>query len=132
MEFDRVDATRGEMPAELPDHFQGHARLQPFPNPFPDGPSVFAVHFDAGGRTRPHVHRSGQVLLVTAGSGIIGTASGRHRVGPGDVVAVMPDEWHWHGAAPDSPMTHVTVQKTGPDVIDWEVEERDWSSGYGG
>ena len=36
-----------------------------------DRPAVSAVHFDAGGRTRPHVHRSGQVLQVTAGEGIV-------------------------------------------------------------
>jgi hypothetical protein len=27
-------------------------------------------------------------------------------------------------------MTHVTTQMTGPDAVDWEVEERDWATGY--
>ena len=131
MEFDQVDNTRGEPPGEHPQHFQGDARLQPFADPFPaEGPAVFAVHFSAGGRTRPHVHRAGQVLHVTSGQGIVGNTSGRRIVGPGDVVVVMPDEWHWHGATPTSPMTHVTVQmKQG--ATDWDVEERDWGSDYG-
>ena len=132
MEFQQVDNTQGEPPAELAEHFQGRARLQPFHSPFPDGPAVFAVHFEPGGRTKPHVHRSGQVLHITAGQGLIGTADGRREVGPGDIVTVMPDEWHWHGATPDSPMTHVTVQMSGPGSVDWDVDERDWASGYDG
>jgi quercetin dioxygenase-like cupin family protein len=130
VEFQHVDNTEGEAPAELMAHFQGEARLQPFPSPFPDGPAVFAVHFQPGGRTKPHTHRFGQILHVTAGKGIIGSGDGRRVVGPGDVVVVMPDEWHWHGASPDSPMTHVTVQLTGPDSVDWDVEEGDWARGY--
>lgn len=132
MHFDHVDDTRGEPPEDLAEHFQGQARIQRFPSPFPGGgPAVFAVHFSAGGRTKPHVHGNGQVLHVTAGRGIVGSGSGRRTVEPGDVVVVMPDEWHWHGGAPDSPMTHVTVQMAGPDSVDWAVEERDWAEGYG-
>jgi quercetin dioxygenase-like cupin family protein len=131
VEFAQVDPTIGEPPAELPDHFQGQARLQRFANPFPEnGPAVFAVHFEAGGRTKPHVHANGQMLHIAAGEGIIGTVDGRRTVRTGDVVTVMPDEWHWHGATPSSPMTHVTVQMTGPDSIDWSVDERDWAEGY--
>lgn len=130
MDFDRIDPTVGDPPAEHPARFQGSARLQPFTSPFADGPSVFAVHFEAGGRTRPHVHRSGQLLCITAGEGLIGGTSGRQVVRAGDVVTVMPGEWHWHGATPSSPMTHLTVQMTGPDSIDWEVDERDWATTY--
>ena len=129
--FDHVDDTQGEPPEELAEHFQGEPRIQRFPNPFPaDGPAVFAVHFGAGGRTKPHVHRNGQVLHVSGGRGIIGTRAGRRTVEAGDVVIVMPDEWHWHGASPDSPMTHVTVQVAGPDSIDWDVDEGDWANDY--
>jgi quercetin dioxygenase-like cupin family protein len=132
MDFHHVDDTQGEPPAEHLTHFQGEARLQPFTSPFPDGPVIFAVHFRPGGRTKPHTHRSGQVLHVTSGRGIVADVSGRHVVEPGDVVVVMPDEWHWHGATPTTPMTHVTVQMTGPGSIDWDVDERDWASGYDG
>ncbi len=130
MEFDHVDASMGEPPGEHPRHFQGDARLQSLPNPFPDRTSVFAVHFEAGGRTRPHAHRSGQMLVITEGHGLVGDASGRRLVGPGDVVVAGPGEWHWHGATPTSPMTHVTVQLAS-DTTDWGVEERDWADDYG-
>ena len=132
MHFDLVDDTKGEPPEELPDQFQGEARIERFHIPFPaDGPTVFAVHFRAGGRTKPHVHGNGQVLHIAAGRGLVGTRSGRRVVEAGDMVVVMPGEWHWHGAAPDSPMTHVTVQVAGPDSVDWDVDEGDWADDYG-
>ena len=28
---------------------------------------------------------------------------------PGDVVRTPADEWHWHGAAPDHFMTHLSI-----------------------
>lgn len=131
MELDRIDDTTGERPGEYPRCFQGEVRIQRLPTPFTAGPAVFAVHFQPGGRTRPHVHGSGQLLHVVAGQGIVGTESGRQVVEAGDVVAVLPGEWHWHGATAGSTMTHVTVQKSATDPIDWEVDEKDWAAGYG-
>ncbi len=131
MELERIDDTVGEPPAELAEYFQGEAHIQRLPNPFPDGPTIFAVHFRAGGRTRPHVHSSGQLLHIVSGRGIVGGETGRLTVEEGDVVATMPGEWHWHGAAPDSEMTHLTVQSNASGGIDWDVEERDWAEGYG-
>ena len=130
MDFHHVDDTQGGFPDELAPHFQGQVQIQPFTSPFTEGPLIFAVHFQPGGRTRPHTHRDGQILHVTAGQGIIATASERRVVGPGDIAVVMPDEWHWHGATPTSSMTHVTMQMPGPGAVDWEVEELDWASGY--
>jgi quercetin dioxygenase-like cupin family protein len=130
MDFHRVDDTQGEAPAELMAHFQGTARLQPFTSPFADGPVIFAVHFQPGARTRPHTHAAGQILHVTSGQGIIATADERRIVGPGDIAVVMPGEWHWHGATPTTPMTHVTTQMTGEGSVDWNVDERDWTTGY--
>ncbi len=128
VDYDRIDDSVGEPPGEWPEHFEGRAKIQPFPNPFPtDGAAVFAVHFDAGGRSRPHTHKHGQMLIVTFGRGVVGDRSGRRTVEAGDVVVAAPGEWHWHGAAPDSPMTQVTVQMAGPDSIDWDVDEGDWA-----
>lgn len=130
MHVERIDHTVGDPPAELDDHFQGTARIQSVPNPFQGGPAIFAVHFDAGSRTRPHVHPEGQFLVFVAGRGMVGTRDGRRVVEAGEVVAVGAGEWHWHGAAPDSPATHVTVQRPGPDSIDWDVDQGDWEDGY--
>jgi quercetin dioxygenase-like cupin family protein len=130
MEFETIDSGRGEMPEEYRSYFQGTARVQRFTSPFGDRPAVSAVHFDAGARTRPHMHRSGQVLHIAAGRGIVANREGRQVVLPGDVITVEPNEWHWHGATPDAAMTHLAVQVTEPGDIDWDVDEGDWADDY--
>lgn len=130
MHVDSNDASRGEMPDQYRPHFQGAARFQFFDSPFEPGPAVFAVHFEAGARTKPHLHHTGQVLYVTDGEGIVATRDGRRTVRPGQLITVDRDEWHWHGGTPDSPMTHLTIQMPGSDDIEWDVEEGDWASGY--
>ena len=130
MRFDSNDRSQGEMPEQYAPHFQGTARFQFFESPFEPGPAIFAVHFEAGARTKPHMHHTGQLLYVTEGEGIVATQEGRRTVRPGDVVTVGHDEWHWHGGTPDSPMTHLTVQMPGSDDVVWDVDERDWATGY--
>lgn len=87
---------------------------------------LLVVSFEAGGRTRPHVHVVDQILHIVAGQGIVATSTERHVVTPGDVVVVPAGEWHWHGATPDSPMTHISIKRYGE--TDWTVEERDWGT----
>lgn len=130
MDFDHIDRTQGQLPAEYQPHFQGEARVQRFASPFGDRPALSAVHFEAGGRTRPHLHRSGQVLHVTSGEGIVANLDGRRVVGPGDVVTVEPGEWHWHGGTPTSAMTHLSIHVTAPGDIEWDVDEGDWARDY--
>jgi len=130
MNFDHDDRSSGDMPEQYRPHFQGTARIQTFESPFERGPAVFAVHCDAGGRTKPHLHHTGQLLYVTDGEGIVANHEGRRHVHPGDVITVHRDEWHWHGATPDKPMTHLTVQMPGPDDIEWDVDEGDWAADY--
>lgn len=131
MNFDHENRSSGDMPEEYRPHFQGTARIQRFASPFEPGPAVSAVHFDAGGRTKPHIHHSGQVLYVTDGEGIVANRESRRTVRPGDVITVDRNEWHWHGGTPQTAMTHLTVQMPGSDDIDWDVDEGDWASGYG-
>jgi quercetin dioxygenase-like cupin family protein len=85
---------------------------------------LLVVSFEAGGRTRPHVHPVDQVLQIVSGRGIVANAAERRYVGPGDVVVVPAGEWHWHGAAPDSAMTHISIKRYGP--TNWDVEAGDW------
>jgi len=129
MKIDAVDPGAGDLPPDYRAHFAGSARFQQLTSPFEGGPDVFIVHFEAGGRTRPHVHHSGQILHVVAGEGVVADRGGRHVVSPGDTITVSPDEGHWHGGLPHSAMSHLTVQYRGTDVS-WEVEEGDWASGY--
>ncbi|MGH9101395.1 MAG: cupin domain-containing protein [Acidimicrobiales bacterium] len=130
MKIERTERSKGDLPDAYKPHFEGVARMQQLVSPFGDGPDVFFVHFDAGGRTKPHVHHSGQVLHVVSGEGVVADGSGPSVVRPGDTITVLPDEWHWHGGLPGSPMSHLTVQMPGSDVA-WDVEERDWAEAYG-
>jgi 4-carboxymuconolactone decarboxylase len=68
------------------------------------------VAFEPGARTHWHVHPLGQTLVVTAGTGRVQHWGGPVReVRPGDVVLIPPGVKHWHGASPDTPMTHVAL-----------------------
>ena len=40
---------------------------------------------------------------------------------PGDVVTILADEIHWHGASPDSTFTHIAIQ-----LISAKGEETSW------
>lgn len=70
------------------------------------------VTFQPGARTAWHTHPLGQVLIVTEGEGRVQEWGGAARViRAGDVVRIAPGVKHWHGAAPDSPMTHLAIQE---------------------
>ncbi len=76
----------------------------------PDGTATMVVHFSAGARTHWHTHPGGQVLFGVSGRGRVRSRGGTgHVLVPGDVVYIPPDEWHYHGGGPDSPMAHLSV-----------------------
>ena len=78
--------------------------------PATDGTTVATVFFSPGARTYWHSHENGQLLQVLAGRGLICTAGEQPQViQAGDTVWVPPGERHWHGAAPDSFMTHTAI-----------------------
>jgi quercetin dioxygenase-like cupin family protein len=97
-----------------PDCFTGKVRVEPlFEQRAPGRASGASVTFEPGARTAWHKHPLGQTLIVTEGRGFVATAQGDRRdLRPGDVVVCPPDEKHWHGAAPDSPLTHIAIQES--------------------
>ena len=68
------------------------------------------VTFGPGARNSWHRHPGGQILLVTQGSGLYQERGkpARH-LSMGDVVKILPDVEHWHGAAPESSFSHVSI-----------------------
>jgi quercetin dioxygenase-like cupin family protein len=93
-----------------------------------DGVVVNTVMFPPGSRTYWHTHGTGQILFVTHGRGYALTAGGRGgELLPGDVVWFEAGERHWHGAAPDSYLTHTAVSLGGTD---WEeaVSDADYAA----
>lgn len=91
--------------------------------PATDGTTITTVFFAPGARTYWHRHENGQILQVLAGRGLICTDGERPRtISPGDTVWVPPGERHWHGAAPDSFMTHTAISL---GATDWAEEVGD-------
>jgi quercetin dioxygenase-like cupin family protein len=77
--------------------------------------SVGAVHFTPGARTAWHAHDGGQTLYVTEGEGRVQSrGEAMATIGPGDVVRTPSGEWHWHGAAPEHFMTHLSLTEGSP------------------
>ena len=96
------------------DWFSGVVRMDPlFAAAPPSVASANAVTFEPGARTHWHTHPLGQMLIITAGQGRVQREGGPVEVvNPGDVVRFAPDERHWHGAGPDTAMTHIAVQES--------------------
>lgn len=78
--------------------------------------SIANVTFEKGARTNWYMHSGGQILLVTAGEGRYQEYGKKIQVlKPGDVVRIPPEVKHWHGAAPDSEFSHISIETNLPD-----------------
>jgi len=102
--------------------FIGNVRIDPLHQA--DAParvSIANVTFEPGARTAWHSHPLGQTLIVTAGSGQVQNwDEQREEINPGDVVWTAPGVKHWHGAAPTTAMTHISiVEKLDGKSADW-------------
>lgn len=71
------------------------------------------VNFSAGATTGWHAHDSDQILVVTAGRGIVANETEQREIGVGDVVHIKAGERHWHGAKADTTLSHITVTTSG-------------------
>ena len=109
----------GKGPAEW---FTGTVRIDPlFRATAPARAAGNAVTFEPSARTAWHTHPLGQVLIVTAGCGLVQREGGPvEEIHPGDVVWFEPDEKHWHGASPTTAMTHFAIQEAlDGKAVDW-------------
>ena len=91
---------------------------------------INTVIFTPGARTYWHSHPGGQLLIVTAGRGIVAARSGEvHLVQVGDFIWTEPGEEHWHGACRDSLMTHTAVSHGTTEWHD-EVAEAGYAAAH--
>lgn len=82
---------------------------------------IVNVTFAPGTLNSWHVHKGGQVLLVTHGRGWYCEWEGAAReLKPGDVVDIPAGVKHWHGAAKDSWFAHISIE------IDPEKGPAEW------
>jgi quercetin dioxygenase-like cupin family protein len=100
-----------------PEWFTGDVWIDPIARgEAPSHVRVIAVHFTPGAHTAWHSHTLGQHLYVTHGQGLVQSrGSDMVVIRQGDVVRTPPGEWHWHGAAPDHFMTHLSITEGVPE-----------------
>lgn len=96
------------------DYFTGQVRIDPlFTFEAPGRTGSALVTFEPGARTAWHTHPAGQALIVTAGMGRVQREGGPIEViRPGDVICFAAGEKHWHGASPDTAMSHIAVHES--------------------
>ena len=116
-------------PVPGPDaYFSGKVRVSsPFQSAGPGAASGATVSFEAGARTAWHTHPHGQVLVVTAGLGLVQQeGEPALAIRPGDVVNIPPGARHWHGASPGTAMTHIAMaEKEAGSVVTWQEKVED-------
>jgi quercetin dioxygenase-like cupin family protein len=102
--------------------FTGTVRIEPlFAATDSSRAAGASVSFEPGARTAWHRHPRGQVLVVTAGAGLVQRRGGCvEEIREGDVIWTPPDVEHWHGAAPTTPMTHIAIHEHADgNVVTW-------------
>lgn len=107
-------------------NFSGNAYLKMvFTDEKPLNTSIGNVTFAPGSRNNWHSHKVGQVLLVTGGEGWYqeeGKAA--QLIKKGDVVNILPNVKHWHGATKDSWFVHLAMT---PGETEWlEPVDDEW------
>ena len=125
-----IEASRAlAHPHPRPEWFSGPVFVQEL-NGASDAPEleVLAVFFEAGARTMPHVHSTDQLLVFVEGEGVVGTQEARRIYRVGEMAAIPADEWHWHGATPDSSVCHLSIRPGGPSVWAPDVPMHDWDT----
>ena len=68
------------------------------------------VNFAPGTRTKFNSHNADQIVIVTAGKGVLATDKEKAAVGAGDIVFIPAGEKHWHGATKDNGFSQFSVQ----------------------
>lgn len=71
---------------------------------------VSRIKFEPGARTYWHVHTTGQVLVAEEGQGLYQEQGGAiKKFVPGEAAYLKANVPHWHGAAPNAPLTQATL-----------------------
>jgi quercetin dioxygenase-like cupin family protein len=104
------------------EYFTGKVRIDaPFAGSEPARVGGATVTFEPGARTAWHTHPLGQTLIVTQGRGWIQLWGEEiQEMNQGDIVWVPEDVKHWHGATPDTAMTHIAIAESlNGSPVDW-------------
>lgn len=116
-----------------PNIFTGNVRVDPW---YPVGNGMrsvgASVTFEPGARSNWHTHPVGQALIVTSGVGLTQEwGKPIQEIRPGDVIVCPAGVKHWHGAPPNSSMTHISIAEDKDGVcVEWLEKVTDEQ--YGG
>ena len=114
------------------DYFTGKVMMDsPFASEKDNSYRGAMVNFEAGARTAWHKHPLGQTIIIVSGEGRAQTEGEPvQKLLPGDVVWFPANERHWHGAAPNSPMSHIAIveEQEGIEATEWleKVSDTDY------
>ena len=110
------------------DYFTGNVWVQLLvPNDNVFNCQIANVTFEPGARNNWHTHPGGQILIATDGIGHY-QEKGKpiQLLHEGDIVKILPDVVHWHGASPDSEFTHIAVNtNTQKGIVVWSERVTD-------
>ena len=119
----------GEPSAHRDATFTGAVWSEPLLRDVP-GVIINTVFFPPGVRTDWHRHGTGQILIVTHGRGLAVNEDGDGgAIMPGDLVWFEPGERHWHGAGPDTYVSHIAISL---GSTEWEDAVTDDQYAVGG
>ena len=107
---------KGEpLPEKFSKYFIGQAYLKMLTT---TGVPIGNVTFEPACRNNWHIHhKGGQILLVTAGRGWYQEWEKEpQELHPGDVINILPEVKHWHGASKDSIFSHLAVEVPAEDA----------------
>lgn len=102
-------------------NFTGNTWLQQIVTPDSlNSLQVGSVTFEAGARTKWHLHPGGQILLITKGTGYYQEKGGFKKImHKGDVIKCTPNVAHWHGASKDDELIQIAITDTQNGTTQW-------------
>ena len=115
-----------------PDYFTGNVWVKTLVDEPVFNSVIGNVTFEPGARNNWHTHPGGQILIVTDGIGYY-QEKGKpiQLLHKGDVVKILPEVVHWHGASPDCEFTHIAMSvNTSKGVVNWlhKVSDEEYNS----
>lgn len=121
-EFDRNNIFgKGEENTAYAQYFTGASYVNPLTEPGHAPVFLANVTFEPGCRNNWHIHHAakggGQVLICVAGEGWYqeeGKPAQSLQVG--DIVEILPNVKHWHGAKQDSWFSHLALEVPGENT----------------
>jgi quercetin dioxygenase-like cupin family protein len=115
------------------EYFTGTVWITPLvPNDTTLNCMISNVIFEPGARNNWHRHSGGQILIATDGVGYY-QEEGKaiQLLQKGEVVKILPNIKHWHGASQNNAFTHIAINpNTQNGAVEWleRVTDEQYSS----